>query len=431
METTAGNGQPRNASAAEPAALPGTAWAPSASPRSSELRGDPWQYLEVALRHGPAMAWRSPLGELAFVAWGGRRGAEERGEGAVARLRDWYSSECEHAPPPASIPLVVGGLPFSPRGDGGAWSAARLWRPDTLLVQRGGHQCQVFGEPPVLDGTSEKAATEVHDRLARLPSADSSRYVGDVHDAVMAIRRGELEKVVLARSVDMRPEGGRLSVAATAREMCRAFPTATVYAVALPNGEVLCGATPELIATVEDGVLRTQAVAGTGQSAALFDSEKDRHEHQLVVSDILDTLAAAGVAMRHAATPEVVASGDLVHLVTPIEGRLPDGMGVLDVVALLHPTAALCGTPRSSAMRWIRDHEKLDRGWYGGPIGWADAHGNGTFAVALRCALVAADGRHVRCFGGAGIVNSSNAELEHEETAAKMRAAEGCLRVTT
>lgn len=374
------------------------------------------------------MAWRSPRGGLSFVAWGGRRGAEERGRGAATRLREWYSSEREHGPRSRSFPMVVGGLPFAPRADRGAWSAGRLWRPDALIVQHAGSQTQLLGEVPAPLEVPPGALSEP---VTTVSSPRPDRYRDDVHEAVMAIRRGELDKVVLARSVVLAPKTGRLSVSATAREMCRAFPAATVYVVALPNGEVLCGATPELIATVEDGVLRTQAVAGTGRSASLLESKKDRHEHALVVSDIVETLAAAGVAVSHPATPEVVASGELVHLSTPIAGRLPDGMGVLDVVALLHPTAALCGTPRASAMRWILEHERLDRGWYGGPVGWADGHGNGTFAVALRCALFEADRRRVRCFGGAGIVHGSDAELEHAETTAKMRAAEGCLRVTT
>jgi salicylate biosynthesis isochorismate synthase len=198
--------------------------------------------------------------------------------------------------------------------------------------------------------------------------------------------------------------------------------------VALPGGEVLCGATPELIAHVRDGVLRTQAVAGTGASDALLRSEKDRHEHELVVADIVDALERIGIVAEAAAEPNVVPSGDIAHLVTPIEARLPHGIGVLDVVAQLHPTAALCGTPRGPARTWIRDHEGFDRGWYGGPIGWADDHGNGTFVVALRCALFSADRRLVRCFGGAGIVAGSDPRLEGEETAAKMRAAQRCIR---
>lgn len=244
-----------------------------------------------------------------------------------------------------------------------------------------------------------------------------------------AIREGALEKVVLARTLVATLDEGQISVAATARALCDAFPDATVYVVTLPNGDVLCGATPELIANVRDGVLRTQAVAGTGTSEALLRSDKDRHEHHLVVTDIVTSLEQLGLAPRVAQIPNVVPSGDIAHLVTPIEAELPTGLGVLDVVEQLHPTAALCGTPRDRARAWIAEHEGFDRGWYGGPIGWADDHGNGTFVVALRCALIAANRQEVRCFGGAGIVAGSDPRLEGDETAAKMRAARQCLRV--
>ncbi|HEX5632062.1 MAG TPA: isochorismate synthase, partial [Gemmatimonadales bacterium] len=250
-----------------------------------------------------------------------------------------------------------------------------------------------------------------------------------VHDAVTDIRAGHLEKVVLARSLGATLASGRVSVAATARALAEAHPHATVYAVALPGGEALCGATPEVLARVSGGVLHTQAVAGTGAPDRLLHSDKDRHEHQVVVDDITATLAQAGIDAGAASSPRVERYGELAHLVTPIEAQLPPGMGVLDVVALLHPTAALCGAPRHRARAWLRKHEPIERGWYGGPLGWADSRGDGAFVVALRCARFSADRRTVTCYGGAGIVAASRPEDERAETAAKMRAVKEALRL--
>ncbi len=376
------------------------------------------------------MAWRSPLGELSFVAWGCERERVARGSEAGQGLRSWYSSLFELETRPAGIPRVVGGLPFSSGGAEGPWDAARLWCPSALVVRRKNESIQCIGDVPERAAPSpEGGSRRLDDDALWVPEPSPERYEEHVLNAVTAIRGGQLAKVVLARSTTLRAPSGVFSAAATARAMSASFPAATVYAVALPSGDVLCGATPELIATVSDGVLRTQAVAGTGRSAALLESSKDRHEHQLVVADIVTTLGAAGVDVVHPSTPELVQSGDMLHLVTPIEGRLPRGLGVLDIVTLLHPTAALCGAPRAEAMRWITAHEELDRGWYGGPLGWVDGAGNGTFVVALRCAELAADRRHVRCFAGAGIVNDSEPPLERRETELKMAAAASCLEV--
>jgi salicylate biosynthesis isochorismate synthase len=92
---------------------------------------------------------------------------------------------------------------------------------------------------------------------------------------------------------------------------------------------------------------------------------------------------------------------------------------VLELVALLHPTPAVGGTPTAEAMAWIRREEGLGRGWYAAPIGWFDATGDGDFRVALRSALL--DGRTARLYAGAGIVAGSDAAAELAETETKLR----------
>jgi isochorismate synthase EntC len=75
----------------------------------------------------------------------------------------------------------------------------------------------------------------------------------------------------------------------------------------------------------------------------------------------------------------------------------------------------------------LAEHEPIARGWYGAPIGWADANGGGAFMVAIRSLLVTP--REAYAFAGAGIVQQSSAEDEWRETRQKMRAAKRALRV--
>jgi isochorismate synthase len=115
------------------------------------------------------------------------------------------------------------------------------------------------------------------------------------------------------------------------------------------------------------------------------------------------------------------------HLATPFAGRLHDpSVTALDLVAALHPTPAVCGTPREEAREALSQLEPIDRGCYAGPVGWVDANGDGEWAIALRCAEIT--GTTARLFAGAGIVADSVPEEELDETEAKFRALLDSLR---
>ena len=85
----------------------------------------------------------------------------------------------------------------------------------------------------------------------------------------------------------------------------------------------------------------------------------------------------------------------MFHLATDVEGELTGGASALDLVAALHPTAAVAGTPTDAALAAIRRLEPFDRGRYAGPVGWVEANGDGEWAIALRCAQFDLDGRPV------------------------------------
>jgi isochorismate synthase EntC len=98
-------------------------------------------------------------------------------------------------------------------------------------------------------------------------------------------------------------------------------------------------------------------------------------------------------------------------------GELERDTHVLELVAALHPTAAVGGVPKARALQLIAEQEPLGRGWYAGPIGWFDASGDGDFAVAIRSALIR--GSRARVYAGAGIVRGSTPVAEYRETLLK------------
>jgi isochorismate synthase len=194
------------------------------------------------------------------------------------------------------------------------------------------------------------------------------------------------------------------------------------------EGAAFVGASPERLVLVKGRRVLTEALAGSrarrageGEGdarAELLGSAKDRAEHAFVAAAIRDALAPVCEAVV-AADVQVRGLAHVYHLATPITGTLARGAHVLDLVARLHPTPALCGTPREAARAFIAANEAQGRGWYGGPVGWLDAGGDGAFAVAIRSALIA--GKDAWIYAGAGIVSGSEPALELAETLVKER----------
>ena len=268
--------------------------------------------------------------------------------------------------------------------------------------------------------------------------SDRVAWEGAVERLLEAIRAGRVRKVVLARTLDVRPrtELDPLTVLDRLREANRA--THVFYFEPRPD-RVLLGAAPETIATLRRGVFHATAVAGStglgttpeeqgNLAVGLLASEKDREEHRISVEDMVERLSRMAEGVRAEQEPHVLALSVIQHLETEIRARVPDGTNVLDVLDALHPTPAVCGHPRDHAIELLAREEPFERGWYAGPVGWFDLEGNGMFAPALRSAVLS-EGAW-RLFAGAGIVVGSRPEDEWTETGIKLEPVLRALRTT-
>ena len=196
----------------------------------------------------------------------------------------------------------------------------------------------------------------------------------------------------------------------------------------------LIGASPELLISVDDTTVRSHPLAGTAPrtgdpdtdarlAGELMASAKNQIEHRVVIDAIHDTLLPWCSYLDWAPEPSIVAVANVQHLGTEIEGMLSvPRPGVLDLVRALSPTPALGGAPRDEALALIESVEGFERGRYGGAVGWTDANGDGTWAVAIRCAEFDPDRRRARLVAGGGIVAESEPLAELAETQAKLQA---------
>jgi menaquinone-specific isochorismate synthase len=263
-------------------------------------------------------------------------------------------------------------------------------------------------------------------RLSLHPGSETpDAFRAAVSTSVARILAGDLKKVVLAR--DLRghvPEGADLR--RVLLELALGYPDTWTFAV---DGHL--GSSPETLVRVHAGDVTARVLAGshargadaeTDAAAALelATSGKDLDEHRFAVESVLAALRPHGAGISATELPFTLKLPNLWHLASDVHGRLSDGSGALDLIAALHPTAAVAGTPTRAAVELIRELEPFDRGRYGGPVGWVDRYGDGKWAISLRSAEVDADGT-ITAFAGAGIVAESDPDRELAETKLKFR----------
>lgn len=265
-------------------------------------------------------------------------------------------------------------------------------------------------------------------RVAGRNGAGRAAWERGVESALERIRDGSLEKVVLARELEIRTARPPDPLAAYRRVRSEGGGAAAFLWQPSAGGAFL-GSSPELLASMRGGEFRATAVAGSIRRGAdpaedealgerLLANDKDRREHSIVAEEIRRCLAprCRRVVVE---PPRLLRLPRIQHLESPVRGLEPSDPHVLALLGAVHPTPAVCGRPREEALRFLRDIEPFERGWYAGPIGWFDAAGAGEFVPGLRSALAGKDGW--RLFAGAGIVEGSDPEREWEETGMKFR----------
>ncbi len=330
--------------------------------------------------------------------------------------------------------VAFGALPF----DTASAVPARLTVPALILGRRSDRTWLTritAVDRPGLEVAAEPAPYGPHWSPTVGPGALTPEGYQDVVRAgLAAIASGEVSKVVLARDlVGSVPPGADLR--RLVRALGAAYPDTWVFAV---GG--LIGASPETLVTVSGGTVTARVLAGTigrgidaaadtAASVALATSAKDLDEHRYAVQSVLAALRPHTGALVAEEQPFMLKLPNVWHLATDVEGTLENGASALDLVQVLHPTAAVAGTPTDAALDLIRRLEPFDRGRYAGPVGWIDQHGDGEWAIALRCAqfdlgAIPADGTDNIPFtahAGAGIVAGSDPEAEMLETRVKFR----------
>jgi isochorismate synthase len=420
---------------------------PTAIAAASRRVGEPWFSFEQADRD-----------RFALAALGCAAAIDERGPQRFARAAARWRALAEHAAcddpggPRGSGPVAVGGFAFAADGGGtphwAGFEPASLHVPEAAIVRRGEEVLLTLAAlarpddvPDDLVARLDARAAQLHQRPLPLLDPDPAgtfrvvsamppeHYEAAVARGVERIRSGALDKIVLAREVQVHAPAPH-DVPAVLGVLREAFPSCHVFCAARGDGAFIA-ASPELLVRREGLRAGTLALAGSTRRSAdpavddhlgehLMRSGKDREEQEIVSRRIVRALRPHSVWVTAAEEPVVVKMANIQHLATPIRAQLAHPVSAVELAGLLHPTPAVGGEPIAAAAPLIPALEGLDRGWYAGPVGWTDRAEDGEFCVALRCALLT--GAVARCYAGVGVVRDSDPAAELAETEVKLQA---------
>lgn len=288
----------------------------------------------------------------------------------------------------------------------------------------------------VMARPSRQAKQSIAFKLTILPDPDAQvQYIRNVKEAVEAMRQNTFRKVVLSRTKQIEFADAPNAVELF-EKLCQTYPTAFISAVSIPErGQIWMSATPERLVSIDaNGIFQTTSLAGT-QSAFNPDgtakrppeamwSQKEIEEQALVSRYIIECFKKIRLREYVEEGPKSIIAGNLMHLGTCFTVdtqavRYPQ-LGTV-MIRLLHPTSAVCGTPRDVAFDFINQHESHDRELYSGflgPVNVNTEEGSTTdIFVHIRCMKL--EGKLATLYAGAGLTEDSNPEREWQETEMK------------
>jgi menaquinone-specific isochorismate synthase len=397
---------------------------PSLIPVTTTHCGEHLPLLDLLPDSNPVAWLRAGEG---LVGWGSFATTTVRGPERFADARKWWLKQLESFAITNSVhgngtgPVLFASFSFSPDEE------SVLIIPQVIVGKKGDKSWITWiGSSPQPD-LNVTPPDLIHNSI----TWDSDEHADDawksrVSTAVDRIQSGKLDKVVLARDFTGHSDKD-IEPRTILKKLAAEYPSTWNFSVA-----GLVGATPELLLRLSRKMVTSRVLAGTisktgnderdlALAASLARSSKDLEEHLYAVKSVADALEPFCTSTNVPDAPYVLHLANVMHLATDVTGAIAEKLAHVDAFTILeqlHPSAAVCGTPREQAGQLITEIESMSRGRYAGPVGWIDAAGDGELGIALRCGQI--NGDSIRIFAGCGIVAGSDPDKELAESVAKL-----------
>jgi menaquinone-specific isochorismate synthase len=366
-------------------------------------------------------------GSEGLVGWGVHAATTVSGRNRFEDARKWWHQQLETFSISNSVhgsgtgPVLFTSFSFDRNQD------SVLVIPKVIVGQKGSNSWITWIGSDHQPQLPERAATLAPSTFSFSDGTLSSdQWKERVSEVINRVNSNGVDKVVLARDIVANSDS-EIDARPILKKLSSEYPSTWVFSV-----DGLVGATPELLLRLSRGMVTSRVLAGTipktgddekdlALAASLARSSKDLEEHEYAVRSVAEALDPFCSSTNVPESPFVLHLANVMHLATDVTGALNESTHRVDAFSLLkslHPSAAVCGTPRNLAFDVIDEIEGMDRGRYAGPVGWIDASGDGELGIALRCGQIT--DRKIRIFAGCGIVAASNPEKEVEESNAKM-----------
>lgn len=394
---------------------------------TTELLGEQLPLELISTNLEITAAWiRGGEGLIGFGEW---KSSSVKGKNRFVDSRKWWHEQLATLKIQNNVhgggtgPILFSSFAFDPSEE------SKLVIPKIIIGHKGGKSWITWigdqTQPAITKCVMENQRGEVKFEAGAL---SEDEWMKRVARAVEKIKDGELEKVVLARDLIAR-NSEVISKRNLITFLTENYPSTWVFLVSN-----LIGATPELLVRLNKSLVTSRILAGTirksgdeardlGLAASLAKSSKDLEEHEYAVRSVAEALSPFCSSTNVPESPFVLHLANVMHLATDVTGVLNDSATPIDIFALiasLHPSAAVCGTPTDIANGLINELEDLNRGRYAGPVGWIDGRGDGEIAIALRAGELSEDLKSMQIYSGCGIVAGSNPEDELAESQAKL-----------
>ena len=242
-----------------------------------------------------------------------------------------------------------------------------------------------------------------------------------INKGINLVEEGILEKIVLAKRIKLKLSS-ELDIIRILKRLKTNHPNTCRYVWKRNNKDIIFGASPEQLFYLIKPNLILYALAGTASSTSNLDSflksSKDLKEHNYVIEYLIKCLEVLNIKNYKKSDVKVNQFGDISHLQTLIHSKV-ENMCPFELLKTLHPSPAVCGSPKKEALDWIIKLESFSRGNYASPIGWVDSSGNSQFLLAIRGARYLDNS--IEFTAGAGLVKGSSLEKEIDEIKLKLR----------